>query len=190
MKSRFLILAAMLALLSPAALATSELPYSFVQGSWESVDPDTGGDDGTGPMLDVSWGLTNLVHLVGSYEDVDFDPAEMTVWQVGAGVHRTMSQNFDLTGELTYVDAEVDLPLGGTASDDGYALCGGARKMLTESWELNGGLEYIDVGDNDDTLLGVNALYTVKDRYAVGAGYKMGDSDTLHVGFRMSFGQR
>jgi len=188
MKSRFWIFAAVLMLLSPAAMAT-ELPYSFVQGSWASVEPDAG-EDGTGPMLNVSWGLTDLVHLVGSYEDVDFDPAEMTMWQVGAGVHRSMSQGFDLFGEATYVDAEIDVPLGGTVSDDGYALCGGARKKLTESWEINGGIEHIDVGNDDDTLLGVNALYNLKDRYALGAGYKMGDSDTLHVGFRVSFGQR
>lgn len=188
MKSRFWIVAAMLALLSPAALAT-ELPYSFVQGSWESVDPDQG-DNGTGPMLDISWGVTDFVHLVGSYEDVDFDPVQMTMWQVGAGVHRTMSQSFDLFGEATYVDAEVEAPLGGTTSDDGYALCGGVRKKLGETWEVNGGVEHIDVGADDDTLVGVNALYSLKDRYAVGAGYKMGDSNTLHVGFRVSFGQR
>ena len=188
MKSRFLIVAAVFALLSPAILAT-ELPYSFVQGSWESVDPDVG-DSGTGPMLDVSYGVTNLVHLVGSYENVDFDASDATVWQVGAGVHRTMSKNFDLFGEATYVDAEVDVPLGGTVSDDGYALCGGLRKMLTKSWEVNGGVEYIDVGNNDDTVLGIEGLYTMKDRYAIGAGYKVGDANTLHVGFRMSFGKR
>ena len=74
MKSRFLVVAAVFALLSPAILAT-ELPYSFVQGSWESVDPDVG-DSGTGPMLDVSYGVTNLVHLVGSYENVDFDASD------------------------------------------------------------------------------------------------------------------
>jgi hypothetical protein len=189
MKSRIWILAAVLAVMATPVLAT-ELPYSFVQGSWASVDPDTGGDDGTGPMLDVSWGLTNLVHAVGSYETVDFDSADMTMWQVGAGVHRSMSQGFDLFGEATYVDAEVDVPLGGTVSDEGYALCGGARKKLAQSWEINGGIEHIDVGDGDDTLLGVAALYSMKDRYAVGAGYKMGDSDTLHVGFRVSFGRR
>jgi hypothetical protein len=188
MKSRFLILAAVFALLGPAILAT-ELPYSFVQGSWASVDPDQG-DSGTGPALDVSYNLTNLVHLVGSYEDVEFDLADSTIWQVGAGVHRTMSQDFDLFGEATYVDAEVDVPLVGPVSDDGFALSGGARKMLTDAWEVNGEVEYIDVGAGDDTLFGVNALYTMKDRYAVGAGYKVGDANTLHVGFRVSFGQR
>ena len=55
------------------------------------MDPDQG-DNGTGPMLGVSWGVTDFVHVVGSYEDVDFDPAEMTVLQVGAGVQDAPGQ--------------------------------------------------------------------------------------------------
>jgi hypothetical protein len=188
MKSRIWILAATLALLGPA-IGASEPSYSFVQGNWASADPDQG-DSGTGPMLDVSYGMTDRVHLVGSYEDVDFDVAELTVLKVGAGVHQTLSQGFDLVGEATYVEAEVDVPFFGSVSDDGFALCGFARKILAASWEINGGIEYVDYGTSDDTLIGVNALYSLKERYAVGAGYKVGDTKTFHVGFRWSFGQR
>jgi len=188
MLRRLSILAVVLLLTSPAVLA-SDLSYSFLQGSWVSVDPDQG-DTGNGPMLDVSYGMTSLVHFVGSYEDVDFSPATSTVWQVGAGVHGTLNAGFDVFGEATYVDAKVDVPQGGSVSDEGYGLCGGARKQLSKSWEINGGVEYIDVGANDDTLFGVNALYTLKDRYALGAGYKVGDSNTLHFDFRWNFGQR
>lgn len=187
MKNRVLILAAVFVLLSPAVLA-QELPYSYVQGSWTSVEPDQG-DSGTGPMLDVSYGVNDLIHVVGSYGNVDFDPAEMTTWRVGAGVHRSMSQGFDLFGEAAYVDAKVDVPLVGSVSDDGFAVTGGARKMFAESWEVNGGIEYIDVGDSD-TLLGVNVLYTMRNRYALGAGYTVGDANTLRFGLRISFGPR
>ncbi len=188
MKKRILIVAAVLALAGPAALAT-ETSYTFLQGSWASVDIDQG-DSGTGPALDASYGVTQMVHVLGSYEDVGFDTADMTTWQVGAGLHHTMMKSFDLFGEASYVDMEVEVPTVGSASEDGFAIAGGLRKPLGESWEVNGAVEQIDVGPQDDTLIGVNALYTMKERYALTAGYKMGDADTVHVGFRWSFGRR
>jgi opacity protein-like surface antigen len=190
MKSKFWIIVATLVLLSPAAFA-KDLHYSFVEGGWASVDPDAG-DSGTGPMMDVSYGLNELVHLVGGYADTDFDTVDMTTWEVGAGVHRTMSEGFDLVGQASYMEmeAEVETPLVNDVDEDGFTLAGGVRKMLTDLFEINGGVEYVDVGDEDDTLLAVNALYNVNDRFAVGAGYKMGDFDTLHAGFRVNFGKR
>jgi hypothetical protein len=187
MKKGLVILATVLVLLSPA-IGAAEPSYSYVQGNWSSVEPDQG-DSGSGPMLDLSYGVTNLFHVVGSYEDVSFDAADATTWQAGAGIHQSVGEGFDLVGEATYVDFEVDQTLTtGTESEEGFAVNGLARKLLGKSWEVNGGIEYIDVGDSDDTLFGVNALYTMKERYALGAGYKVGDFDTLFVGFRLSFG--
>jgi hypothetical protein len=194
MKNGALILACAV-LLSGTAFAassstTSEEPkYTYVEGGWSSVDSGNMSESGSGPMMGVSWGVTELFHVVGSYEDVDFDVADSQTMEFGAGLHRSLSQGFDLLGEASYVDFEVDDSFGG-ASENGFAFLGGARKTFGRSWEAGGTVEYVDLGDYDDTLLGVNALYTIQQRYAFGAGYKVGDDDTVHVGFRMNFGNR
>jgi len=187
MKHKYLVLVGILALAGLASPARA-MSYSFVQGNWENVDPDQG-DSGNGAMLNGSYGMNDVVHLVGSYEDVSFDYADLTVWQVGGGLHRTMQQDFDLFAEATFVDAKVDVPLVGSESDNGYSLCGGARKQLTPAWEINGAIEVIDAGPIDDTVLGFGALYSLQERYALSAGYKLGDVNTFTFGFRWSFGR-
>ena len=39
-------------------------------------------------------------------------------------------------------------------------------------------------------MLDVNALWNINQRFSVGAGYQLGDDDTLFLGFRVNFGQR
>ena len=68
---------------------------SSAETAWVSADPDTG-SSGSGPALNASYGVTDFVHLVGLYNDVDFDPVEMTTWGVGAGVHHSLRDGVDL----------------------------------------------------------------------------------------------
>ncbi len=188
MNKRVWILALLLALV-PAAAYADGLSYTYVETGWVNVDPDVG-DSGTGPSIGVSWGLGETLHVIGGYSDVDFDPVTMTSWNVGAGFHRSFTDSLDFVGEASYIEAEVDVPLFGTVSEDGYAVCAAVRAMLTNAFELKGEVEYSDLGTDGETSFGATGLWNVNQRFAVGAGYEVADeADAVFVGFRIKFGQ-
>ena len=186
---RLSILAALLALLCTGAFA-NDIHYTYVQTGWVNVDPDAG-SSGSGPALDLSYGVTDLFHVVGLYNDIDFDPVDATTWGVGGGVHTSLSEGLDLVGEAAYIEAEVDVPLVGEISEDGYQVCASVRAQVSNAIELEGGIEYVDLGAGDDTALVANARWNINQRFAAGAGFSMGDdANTLSLGFRINFGRR
>ena len=179
-------------LLIPASAFAADMNYTFVESGWLNSDADNLGS-GDGPALGVSWSLTNMVHLVGRYNDVDFDNVPLvgdvglTTFGFGAGVHHSLLDNLDLVGELAYIDMDVDAP--GADSESGYQICAGVRMQVAERFEIEGGLEHMDAGDSD-TLLTADARWNFNERWAFGAGYKIGDNDTFFIGARFNFGQR
>ena len=174
-------------LLIPASAFAADMNYTFVESGWLNSDADNIGS-GDGPALGVSWSVTNMVHLVGRYNDVDFDPISTTTFGFGAGVHRSLRDNLDIVGELAYIDMDVEGVASG--SESGYQLCAGVRAQVADRFEIEGGLEHMDAGDFDDTLLTADARWNFNERWAFGAGYKIGDNDTFFIGARFNFGQR
>ena len=170
-------------MLTTGALA-GDLGYTYVQGAWTNVDPEQG-DSGNGPALGVSWAVTDMVHVVGGYDDVDFDPGDFTQMKLGVGMHPAITDNIDFVGEIAYVDADL-----GPISESGYSLCAGMRTQLTDMFELKAGLSHKDV-DNviDDTTLDVDALFNVKDNLAISTGFELGDNTTYFAGIRFYFGK-
>jgi hypothetical protein len=113
-----------------------------------------------------------------SQADLDFD-VELTQMRVGGGYNQSISDAVDLIARLAYVSADVETPFG-DADDDGFSIGVGMRGHAMESLELEGALDYVDVGDEDDTTFRGDARYFFTPAFAVGAMVQIGDDVTTY----------
>ena len=97
----------------------------------------------------------------------------------------------DLVATVSYVSAEVKQETLGSYDDDGYGLGLGIRAMVSEKFELSGGLNYIDLSDSgSDTVVSVGAGFDVTRNIQVGAGISSSDDGTgYNLGVRFYFGR-
>ena len=175
--------------LSGTALA-EDFDYSFIEGYYGQMDLD--GIDGDGIGIGGSFALTDTFHVFGGYETGDFDAGfDLNGLQLGVGYNMAVSEAVDLVGSVSYVSAEVDAGVFGSADENGYGLGVGLRAMASPTIELNGGIEYVDLGDaGSDTGFGAGFLYHFSDAFAAGlSGSWADDVDTYALRGRFSFGQ-
>lgn len=162
MKHRYLALALTAAL--PLGALAQEPRYTFIEGGYQYLDIDGGGldVDGDGIGLGGSVGLTDRVHLLGSYSTLDLDfGIDATEYAVGVGGNFPTSDTVHLIGSIGYTSIEVETSAG-DADDDGLFLSGGVRWMANEQFELTAELTYVDMDDSgDDTGLSVAGLYNL-----------------------------
>jgi len=181
--------------------------YSYVEAGWQNIeleDDGTFGDDleGDGLAIAASFAVADMVHIFASYGDSDLDVnvfgfdvnVGYNTLAAGAGMNFDVSETVDIVGQLAYVDAEVDVsvPGFGSASEDesGYGLAVGVRGMVTEEFELNAWINYVDLGDDaSDTTFSFGGVYNFTPVFALQAGFAFGDDvNSIGVGARLSFG--
>lgn len=181
---------AALALAGPALAAESGFSYSYAELGYIDTEIDDFDVDGDGFGLRGSFAFTPHLHGFASYADVDFDnDLGAQTLQVGAGVNWPVSPRLDVIGRLSYVDVEVDAGRF-SADDSGFGLEAALRGRPMERLELTGGIEYVDVGDSDDTSLGVGARYYFTDQFAAGGDLSFNDDGTtILLGLRFDFGR-
>jgi outer membrane protein with beta-barrel domain len=177
---------AVVALAGMASAQADGLSYSYAEGGFGMVDFDAINDEGDGYFIGGSLGLgTNWLGFV-EYGLAEFDmsgaTADVEEIQVGFGGHFPMSKSADFVGRIAYVDqsVEVSAPGFGSASADenGYMLSAGVRGMALERLDLMGAIEYVDVGDSDDTGLMLRGLYQFTDMFSLGARAGFSDDAT------------
>jgi opacity protein-like surface antigen len=207
--SHRVIAAAVIAALCAPAWAADGPRYTFVGAGYihtEVDDDGTLGDDpdGDGYRFGGSLAVTNIFHVFAGYSDSDLDvdafgfsiDVDYSVLSVGGGLNYAVSDTVDLVGQLAYVDAEldVDIPGFGSASEDesGYGIAAGARAMITEVFEVNGGISYVDLGDDsDDTAFHLGAVYNFTPVIAGLVGLDFGDDVTEYgAGLRFYLGDK
>jgi hypothetical protein len=192
-----------------ATIALAQGPrYSFVEAGWQNIELEDDGTfgedlDGDGLAVGASFAVTDMLHIFASYGDSDFDlnvfGIDVNVGQntlaAGAGLNFDVSETVDIVGQLAYVDAEieVDVPGFGSGSEDesGYGLAVGVRGMVTEDFELNAWINYVDLGDDaSDTTFSFGGVYNFTPVFALQAGMSFGDDvNSIGVGARLSFGE-
>lgn len=183
------------ALVLPAAASAAELNYSYVEGGIgrTEIDVDAGGIedvDGDTFSLAGSLAVTDNVHVFADFNTTDFDfDVDSQMIRVGGGWNQGISESADFIARLAYVQAEVDTPFG-DADEDGFDIGVGLRSAIASSFELEGFIDYIDLGGDDsgDTQFSGAARYFVTPQFAVGAAIGIGD-DTMSYGVtaRMNF---
>ncbi len=151
--------------------------YTYVQATFGTVDVDNSSIDGDGLGLNGSFGITDNLNIVGSYQTADFDTlGDADEFTVGLGVHSSITEMFDVVAAVSYVDVSVD-PVGGpSAGDDGFDLTVGARFSATSLIEINAGLTYRDLSNSgDDTGIGGGVLFNLTDSLSLGLAAQWDD---------------
>ncbi len=166
--------------------------YTYVQATYGKVDIDDPAfsEDGDGLGVNGSFGITDNLNIVASFQTADFDTiADADEITVGLGVHAPITEMFDIVAAVSYVD--VDLA---GFSDDGFELAGGVRFSVASAIEINGGITYRDLDlAGDDIGFGAGALYNFTDMFSVGLSAKWqekwgADTATYALSGRINFG--
>lgn len=171
--------------------AQADFSYNHLELGYIDTELDTSGFDvdGDGYGVNVSMALNDQIHLVAGYASQDFDfGVDVDQWQAGAGYHYSFNPNVDFVATVTYLDVTIDTPFR-DVDDDGFGLGAGVRGRLGEQFEVEAGLDYVDLGDSD-TAVRVGGRYYFNEQFAVGAGVSHSDdATTWRVGVRIQFGQ-
>ena len=178
-------------MLSAPSFADDGLSYTYLEAGYLDTEIDIGPEDVDGDGVGVagSFAVNETFFLTASYGTQDFDfGVDVDQWSAGIGAHTSLTDNMDLVGTISYVDAEVDTPFG-SVDDDGFGLGVGVRGRFTDNIELEAGINYVDLDDaGDDTSFAAGGRYYFTEAFAVGAGFEIGDDVTMWtVGVRMEF---
>jgi len=187
MSTRTLLLACALVPLTGAA---QELDYTFVEMSYLSNELDAGpaSVDGDGLGLKGSLAVSDSVFLFANYATQDYDfGVDASNYDLGAGMRWGLKPNLDLVGEAAWVHMEVEAG-GFEFDDDGLGLGIGLRSRLNDSFELQGGMRYVDL-EGSDTFLSFGGRYYFTNAIAAGFGLDLNDDTTgWNLGIRAEFG--
>lgn len=171
---------AALAAAAPAANAASDtLGYTYVDAGYVGLDYDNADGDGWG--LRASLALTDRLHLFGGYESGEIDPdgpflgdLDYTGYSAGIGLNLPVATRTDLVGRIGYVYAEIE-----DFDDSGVGLYAGVRSRVADEFELEGGIDYVDLDEaGDDTAFSLGGRWYFAEAFALGAGVTQGDDAT------------
>jgi opacity protein-like surface antigen len=179
-------------LLTSVCLADEGPKYTYAELGYAHVELDSFNEaDGDEFGLGGSFALTDMLHIFGSYaagevEASNFPNIDTTSADAGVGLNYAVSPTVDLVGRVSMVYAKVELN-NFDEDDTGFGLGVGVRAMIAPQLELNGGVSYVDFGnDSDDTALEVGAVYSFTEMFAVTANAAFGDEATaIGVGARL-----
>ncbi|NJN50419.1 MAG: outer membrane beta-barrel protein [Gammaproteobacteria bacterium] len=178
-------------MLANAALAADGPQYTYVEGGYSWVDYDDLNADGDAFNIGGSIAATDMIHLFAGYQDGEVEVGsfdiDVSTMQLGAGLNVELSPTTDLVATAAWVRADLDANAFGSDDEDGYALGVGVRAMITPQFELNGGVSYVDISD-DDTSLNIGAVYSFNETFALTGGASFGDNVTSYgIGVRAYF---
>ncbi len=173
------------------SIGLADFVYTGVQVNYVDVEFSSGfaNLDGDGYSFEGSYELNERFFLRGQWEEQSFDfGIDGTAIELGGGFHHTFGPTLDLVATASYVEAEVEVP-GFRVDDDGFALSGGIRARLADSFEVDAMLNWVDMGNGgSDTGIELRGRYYFSDRFAIGLETDLDDDfDTLSIGFRAEF---
>jgi opacity protein-like surface antigen len=167
----------------------ADLNYTGAELNFVSVDLGDIDVDGDGFELAGSYAMSDRYFLFGEYGDQSLDfGLDGRSFEVGAGFNHQLKADTDFVASVSYIDAE--LKFGGVSvDDDGFALGAGVRSRIARSFEVEGGIRYIDLDQaGSDTGFVLGGRYYVNDSFAISAGTDLNDNaDTFRIGFRAEF---
>lgn len=186
------------ALLLPAFSYAGDLSYSYVEATYGETEIDVGqgvGDvDGDGFGVAGSLAVAPNWHVFADFASADFDfNVESTTYRVGGGFNYPISDSADVIARLSYVSVEVEVDTAfGTfdADEDGFGLGAGLRGKVADNFELEGAVEYVDLGGDSggDTSFIAEGRYFFTPIFALGAGVELGDDFTTYgISARLNF---
>src|SRR5690606_1340678 len=97
---------------------------------------------------------------------------DLDLYRIGGGMHYGLNSTVDLVGNLSYVRADA-----GDAVD-GFGVTALLRSQLGSNFELEGGVDYVDLGNDgggDETSFLLAGRYFFTSAFAAGLGVNFGD---------------
>lgn len=185
-------IAAITLLIFAVPAMAQDLSYNYIEGSFGKVELDDSfvDVDGDGFGIGGSFEVADQFHIFANYNTTDFDfDVDLDETRLGGGFHSSLSPNVDFVANLAWVRFDASGP-GGSVDDDGFGASVGVRAMAGTNVELAGAIEYVDIGDGDDTSINGQAWYNFTEQFAVGLSIGLGDDITRYgIGARVYFGQ-
>ncbi len=188
-----LLLAASLAATSQVAQA-AEISYSNAEAGYQML---TGDGDFDGFLVRGSFQLNDDFYLAAGFDELKDGGMSQEILSVRGGMRFALENNLDVYGELglarAKIKVEVQTPfgtMGGSDSETGIQLEGGARMMLSEKLEARAFLRHINASDFDETFLGAQGVFYVADQVGLFAGVsRLFDASefAIEAGVRFSF---
>ncbi len=106
---------------------------------------------------------------------------------IGAGYRYPLQDDVDIYGRVLYISSDVDLAGPGDADEDGLGLQVRIRYHVSNEFEVEGGIQHVDVFDSDTSLQAM-ARYHFNENFSAGIGLTFaGDTDTFGINARYSF---
>ncbi len=172
-------------LLAAAAAVTAqanELSYDYVELHYvdAEIDVDGGGDvDGDGFAIDGSLALTDNVHVFAGFQSLDFDfDVDLSAFEIGGGWNQSIATGTDFVARLSYIDGEIDTPIG-DADDSGLGLAAGLRHFFTPEFEGGAFIRHVDLDESGgETSFLVEGEYYLTERFTTGLSLEFGDDAT------------
>ena len=169
--------------------------YNYFSVGYQRLNLDDGfiDVDGDGFGVDGSFAINENFFIFGSYGMGEFEEQGITVdvdtLSAGIGWHTPLTDKVDFVTGLSYEYVDVGASGFGSVDENGYGLGVGLRFQASEAIELNGGINYIDYGDGDDTGFGVGLLYGVSENVDIGVSADWAeDSSAYGLNGRFYFG--
>ena len=165
-----------------------EFSYTYVELAYDEADFDLGpGEvDGDGLTLSGSFEITEEWHAFASYGTYDLDfGLDVDTWMLGAGYVFPLRDGIDLYGRVLYVDSDLDGP--SNRNEDGLGVQLRIRARMSDVFELEGGIQHVDVFDSNTSLQGF-ARYHFTQEFSAALGITLGgNSDAIGISARYSF---
>ena len=164
--------------------------YSYAELAYDESDFDLGfGGDLDGDVLTLagSFEINEDWHAYASFANADLDGGiDVDTWAIGAGYRYPLRDDVDIYGRVLYLSSDVDVgPFG--ADDDGLGLQARIRYRVSDEFEVEGGIQHMDVNDSDTSLQAM-ARYHFNDSFSVGLALTFaGDTDSFGINARYSF---
>ena len=173
------------------SVGLADFIYTGFEISYVDVEFDNGvaALNGDGYRFGGSYALNDQYFLVGEFEEQSFDLGiDGSTAEVGIGFHHSFGNTVDFIGTASFVQEEIGLA-GASIDEDGFALGGGIRARLTDAFEVDASLQYVDLDQSgSDTGIKLRGRYYFTDRFAFSLETEFDDDiDTLSLGFRAEF---
>jgi len=196
--------ALLLAVTMVSAQAAAGPRYTYIEGGYQYTELDDptgfGADlDGSGFFVAGSFAVTEIFHVFGGYSDTDLKvdlgigtaEIDYQTLNLGVGLNWALNDRIDLVGRVAWVDVEAKFE-DVKEDDSGFGLSLGLRSMLTDRFEINTALNYVNLGsDADELAVALGTVFGVTDMLALTLTGQIGqDSSTFNAGVRLYFGGR
>ncbi len=146
--------------------------YNYLQASYGTVSLDDSivDVDGSGLGISGAYAFHEEFYFAGEYQTADMDfGVDLNILELAVGYHTPLSEQLDMTAQFGYLNAEVEAAGFGSSDDDGFLVGAGLRGALTDTVELNGGIDYIDIDSGGETRANAGFLFALTETLTVGA---------------------